>query len=218
MNLLLRGVVGSTAYGLNHEGSDKDYLGLYAVDTQELLGLDMPDIQKAVEYKNPDTKYYEALHYCRLALKSNPSILELMWLESYDHTTQAGLELIKIRDSFPTQKYVKAAYLGYANQQYSKLLNDKREEKRAKNARHFLRLLQQGAYLYRRGILQVNLLNASDIIYYGRLIAQGNLQVAKKAMEIAEKAFSEYSPLPEQSNREAVNDWLLGVRNGLFDN
>lgn len=217
MKLLLRGVVGSTAYGLNHELSDKDYLGLYAVDTQQLLGLDLPDLEKAVEYKNPDTKYYEALHYCRLALKSNPSILELLWLDSYDYRTIAGLELVRLRDAFPTQKFVKAAYLGYANQQYSKLLKDKRFDKRAKNARHFARLLWQGSQLYSTGQLTVKLDDPEYFIRFGDQVASGNLDRAQKEMQGTEEIFNEPSPLLETPNREAINDWLLGVRNGLFE-
>ena len=205
-------------YGLNHKDSDVDYLALYAVDTQQLLGLNLPDLEKAVEFKNPDAKYYEALHYCRLALKSNPSILELMWLNDYDVMTKAGQELIKIRSAFASQSYVKAAYLGYANQQYGKLLKNERFEKRAKNARHFMRLLRQGADLYRTGELQVRLNHPEDISDFGNLIADGHLNMAKRAMEIAEETFSRPSALPETPNREAVNDWLLGVRNGLFEN
>lgn len=39
MNVLLKGVVGSTAYGLNHENSDVDYMGVFAAPTSEVLGL-----------------------------------------------------------------------------------------------------------------------------------------------------------------------------------
>jgi predicted nucleotidyltransferase len=213
---LLKGVVGSTAYGLNHAESDTDFIGLYAVPAQRLLGLDLPDLEKAVEYKNPDTKFYEALHYCRLALKSNPSILELMWLESYNVRTKAGDELIKIRDAFPTQKYVRAAYLGYADQQYSKLLKDERLVKRAKNARHFIRLLRQGSQLYRTGELVVRLPNPEEVRDLGRKIAHGDLDVAKLEMKAAQTVFNANSALPENPDRERINNWLLGVRNGLF--
>lgn len=205
------------AYGLNHENSDIDYQGLYAADTQQLLGLDLPDLEKAIEYKNPDTKYYEILHYCKLALKSNPSILELMWLNSYDHRTKAGLELIKIREAFPTQKFVKAAYLGYADQQYSKLLKDPRFEKRAKNARHFARLLRQGSHLYSTGELIVKLDDPDYFVHFGNLVASGDFEWAEKEMTMAEHTFSQTSALPAIPNREVVNDWLLGVRNGLFE-
>ncbi len=213
---LLKGVVGSTAYGLNHAGSDVDYRGVYAAPTQLLLGVDAPNLEQAMEFKNPDTAYYEALHFCRLAMKSNPSILELLWLDVYNVRTKAGDELVAIRDAFPTAKLVKAAYLGYAEQQYSKLMKDPREEKRAKNARHFLRLLQQGAELYITGKLTVKLANAEDVTFYGRLIAQGNLDYAAAAMRDAEIRFSTRSALPNQPDKKLINEWLLGVRNGLF--
>lgn len=213
---LLKGVVGSTAYGLNHAGSDLDYRGIYAVPTRLLLGIDSPDLEKAVEYKNPDTAFYEAKHFCKLAMKSNPSILELLWLDSYNVRTKAGDELIKIRDAFPTARGIKGSYLNYAESQYGKLLKDERIEKRAKNARHYLRLLQQGAELYKTGTLKVKLVNANDIKFYGQLIAEGNLEVAKKALEVAHKKFSAVSALPDNPNKEAINEWLLGVRDGLF--
>lgn len=213
---LLKGVVGSTAYGLNHEESDTDYLGLYAVPTINLLGLDLPDLERAVEYKNPDTKYYEVLHYCRLAMKSNPSILELLWLQHYNVRTKAGDALIKIRDAFPTSSYVRAAYLGYATQQYAKLLKDDRLAKRAKNARHFIRLLRQGSQLYRTGELVVRLPNPEEVKDLGRKIAHGDLDVAKLEMAEATTVFNANSALPEKPDREKVNNWLLGVRNGLF--
>lgn len=213
---LLKGVVGSTAYGLNHEESDTDYLGLYAVPTVRLLGLDLPDLEKAVEYKNPDTKFYEVLHYCRLALRSNPSILELLWLEHYNVRTKAGDELIKIRNAFPTQQFVRAAYLGYATQQYSKLLKDERLVKRAKNARHFIRLLRQGSQLYRTGELVVGLPNPDEVRDLGRKIAHGDLDIAKLEMAQATTVFNSNSALPVEPDRDTVNNWLLGVRNELF--
>jgi uncharacterized protein len=217
-NVLLYGVVGSTAYGLNNEESDTDYLGLYAVESKKLLGLDLPDLEKAVEFKDPDTKYYEVLHYCRLALKSNPSILELLWLESYVEASPQGLALITLRDAFPTQQFVKAAYLGYANQQYTKLLKDERLAKRAKNARHFIRLLRQGSQLYRTGQLVVALPDPEEVKHLGRKIAHGDLNVAKLEMLKAETAFNANSALSENSNKEVVNEWLLGVRHGLLTN
>ena len=213
---LLKGVVGSTAYGLNHAGSDLDYRGIYAVPTRLLLGIDSPDLEQAVEYKNPDTAFYEAKHFCKLAIKSNPSILELLWLDNYNVRTKAGDELIKIRDAFPTAKLVRAAYLGYAKQQYDKLLKDERFEKRAKNARHFARLLYQGADLYSTGNLKVMLPNPQYFIHFGNYVANGDLALAKKEVAWAEAIFDTPSVLPDKPNKELINEWLLGVRDGLF--
>jgi predicted nucleotidyltransferase len=215
-NTLLLGRVGSHAYGLNHEYSDEDFVGVYAVHTQQLLGLDLPDLEKAVEYKSPDTKYYEVLHFCRLALKSNPSIVEFLWLDVYDKYTLAGDALRSIRDAFPCQRYVRSAYLGYANDQYAKLLKDERVEKRAKNARHFIRLLRQGSQFYRTGRLQVRLPDPQQVRDLGLRIALGDLDVARKEMFKAEFVFDQPSLLPAEPNRELVNDWLIGLTTGLY--
>lgn len=217
-NTLLLGLVGSTEYGLNHSNSDKDYCGVYAVPTERLLGLDLPDLEKAEEYKNPDTKYYEVLHFCRLAMKSNPSILELLWLTEYEVLSPQGEQLVTLREAFASQSYVKAAYLGYANQQYAKLLKDPRKEKRAKNARHFARLLHQGSMLYVTGQLTVKLTDPEYFIAFGDSVAAGEIHLAKHEMARAEDLFNQSSALPEQPNKAAINDWLLGVRNGLFHN
>jgi predicted nucleotidyltransferase len=39
VNIILSGIVGSTAYGLDTPESDVDRAGIFAVDTEELFGL-----------------------------------------------------------------------------------------------------------------------------------------------------------------------------------
>lgn len=214
-NLLLKGVVGSTAFGLNHAGSDEDYQGIFVAPTSMLLGLESK-ITESYKYSNPDTTYHEAGKFCKLALGSNPTTLELLWLEDYNVRAALGAELINLRSNFLSAPRVRGAYFGYANDQYSKLLKDDRFEKRAKNARHFLRLLQQGAELYLKGDFKVKLHNADDITYYAKLIAQGNLDVANKAIEVASKKFDKPSVLPEKPNTEPINEWLLKVRHEFY--
>lgn len=216
-NLLLKGVVGSTAFGLNHTGSDKDYQGIFVAPTEAFLGL-QTKVQESYSYNNPDTTYHEVGKFCRLALGCNPTVLDLLWLENYNVRTQLGIELINLRNNFLSAPRVRGAYFGYANDQYAKLLKDERFEKRAKNARHFLRLLHQGAELYTRGYLKVNLGAdfASEVTYYAKLIAQGNLDVANKALEVAGTRFAQISALPEKPNTEPINEWLLGVRREFY--
>ena len=214
-SLLLKGVTGSRAFGLNNENSDYDYQGIFVAPTSAFLGIDNK-VQEAYEYKNPDTKYHEAGKFCRLALGCNPTVLDLLWLDLYNVRTALGTELINLRNNFLSAPRVRGAYFGYANDQYAKLLKDERFEKRAKNARHFLRLLQQGAQLYSTGELQVKLLNADDVTHYAKLIAQGNLDVANKAIEVASEKFSKPSALAEKPNTEPINEWLLGVRHEFY--
>jgi len=214
---LLKGLVGSTAYGLAHEGSDKDYIGMFAVPSAKLFELNPPDLNKGVEFKNPDTKFYEAAHYCRLALGCNPTILELLWLEHYNLRTEYGNQLIAIRGAFPSAKLVRDAYFGYATQQFNKTIARNGEVSRPeKSARHLYRLLYQGTELYTTGRLIVKLPDPEKFIDFGKRVAAGDFDLAKQAMADAQKKFNSKSALPANPNKKLVNEWLLGVRHGLY--
>lgn len=78
MNVLLSGIVGSTAYGLAKPGSDIDRLGLFAADTTAFHGLHGPAESHVTT--NPDRTLHEAAKWCRLALGGNPTVMELVWL------------------------------------------------------------------------------------------------------------------------------------------
>lgn len=216
-NTLLKGVVGSQAFGLAHEGSDYDYQGVFVAPTQDFLEL-FPVINESVSYKNPDTTYHEVGRYCRLAMKCNPTVLDLLWLENYNVRTQLGTELINLRNNFLSAKYVRDAYFGYAQQQLSKLSKDPRPEKRAKNARHFARLLEQGWRLYSTGTYSVKLEDPEFFIVFGEQV--GRQQKYDQA-EAYLKVFKHYfdtkpSVLPEKPNSEPINEWLLKVRHEFY--
>lgn len=72
--VLLAGVVGYTAYGFAHAGSDVDRLGLYAAPTEELHGLHRPAESHVTT--GPDVTLHEAAKWCRLALSCNPTASE----------------------------------------------------------------------------------------------------------------------------------------------
>lgn len=117
-NVLLSGIVGSTAYGLDTEDSDVDRLGVFAARTERLLGLH--PVQESIVSVKPDATYHEAGKFAALALKVNPTITELMWLprDLYETRTGLGDALIAIRSSFLSRRAVRNAYLGYATQQF----------------------------------------------------------------------------------------------------
>jgi predicted nucleotidyltransferase len=118
-NVLLSGIVGSTAYGLAHAGSDVDRLGVFAAPTEQLLGLHRP--KESHVGTAPDRTLHEAAKWCRLALGGNPTAMELVWLpaELYEVRTPLGDELTGIRTSLLCAQRVRDAYLGYARQQFS---------------------------------------------------------------------------------------------------
>jgi hypothetical protein len=121
MEILLAGIVGSTAYGLATPDSDIDRLGVFAAPTRSLLGLRTP--RESIVTTAPDRTLHEARKWCDLALGGNPTVMELVWLpdDLYETRTPFGDELIGIRSAFLSAKRVRDAYLGYATQQFRKL-------------------------------------------------------------------------------------------------
>lgn len=209
MNILLSGIVGSRAYGLETEHSDTDVLGVYACDTRDLHGLGEP-LETYVTV-NPDAQYHEARKYVRLALKCNPTVTELMWLPEYQQRSWLGSELINIRGHFLSQGCVRDAYLGYASQQF-KLLKAA-HPRVAKHARHLRRLLYQGTGLWAHGELTVKVSNPGAYHEFGERVAAGEMELAAGEMAWAERYFDEVkSPLPEKPNTLVAERWLRRVR------
>ena len=97
-NVLLSGIVGSTAYGLATEDSDVDRLGVFAAPTERLVGLHPP--QPSVVSSKPDATFHEAGKFAALALKVNPTITELMWLPDDLYETRTGLGSALIAAAF----------------------------------------------------------------------------------------------------------------------
>jgi hypothetical protein len=218
--VLLAGIVGSTAYGLAHEGSDIDRLGAFAAPTESLVGLTRPD--DSIVSTSPDVTFHEAGKLASLLLKANPTVTELLFLpdDLYETRTPLGNELIGIRREFLSQRYVKDAYLGYASAQFRKLENrgdgsfsaDLRK-RTAKHARHLARLVDQGRDLYKGGLLRVRLENPQWYLDSGDQVAAGDIDAARAFLADAETSFAAIrSPLREFPERGAAEAWLRRVR------
>lgn len=223
MNILLSGIVGSVAYGLDTADSDVDRLGIYASDTVEFYGLDLPVDKKATKkIAGQDYVLHEARKYCLLALSCNPTVSELMGLPEklYEKVTPLGTALIDIRDCFLSAQKVRDAYLGYASSQFTRLENrgdgsfsSDTRKRTAKHARHLLRLLHQGYNLYANGKLQIIVEDPRSFRIFGERVAEGDIELAKDRLVYYEYLFDQAnSPLPEYPNKIVVQDWLLKVR------
>ncbi|MCO5994104.1 nucleotidyltransferase domain-containing protein [Actinoallomurus rhizosphaericola] len=218
--ILLAGVVGSTAYGLATAGSDIDRLGVFAAPTDTLLGLRTP--RESIVTTAPDRTLHEARKWCALALGGNPTVMELVWLpdDLYETRTTFGDELIGIRAAFLSAKRVRHAYLGYADRQFRKLENrgegavaagDRRRT--AKHARHLARLVHQGRELYATGRLRVRLDDPDWYHRFGDRVAAGDLAAARRLLTEAEADFDRIrTPLPDRPDEAPVEAWLRAVR------
>lgn len=216
--VLLSGIVGSTAYGLATPDSDVDRLGVFAAPTKALLGLHSPT--ESIVSTAPDRTLHEVRKWCKLALGGNPTVMELVWLDSHEIRTELGDELVDIRSAFLSAKRVRDAYLGYATQQFRKLENrgdgsfsaDTRK-RTAKHARHLARLIHQGRELYATGHLRIRLDNPQWYLDFGERVAAGDLDEARFQLAEAEVDFDNVrTPLSDRPDEETVEKWLRAVR------
>lgn len=222
-NLLLSGIVGSTAYGLATPDSDVDRLGVFAAPTVAFHGLSQPN--DSIVTTKPDNTLHEAKKYIQLALRCNPSVLELLWLadELYETTTELGYELVRLRRAVLSARLVRDAYLGYAQQQASKLRRQsvnpaENPDRVAKHARHLARLLVQGRELYAEGVLRVRVGDPQLFHDFGAAVAGGDLTKATLLLARTERDFDTIrSPLPDRPDEKKAERWLLRVRREFLD-
>lgn len=218
-NVLLSGVVGSTAYGLAREGSDVDRLGMFAAPTEQLHGLHRP--KESYVTTSPDRTLHEAAKWSRLALSGNPTVLELVWLpdELYEVRTPLGDELIGIRRSLLGAKRVRNAYLGYATRQFKRLTDradgsfsaDTRK-RTAKHARHLRRLCHQGFELYATGRLNIRVEDPERYHRFGEQVAADASAALPLLREFEEAFDTTRSVLPDEPDEAPVEAWLRRVR------
>jgi uncharacterized protein len=218
-NVLLSGIVGSTAYGLAHPGSDVDRLGLFAVPTADLHGLRAP--KESHVTSKPDRTLHEAAKWCRLALAGNPTVMELVWLPVglYEVLTPLGEELIGIRTSFLSAQRVRDAYLGYAVQQFRRLeargdgsFSADTRKRTAKRARHLKRLCEQGLELYATGRLTIRVDRPEEYHAFGEQVAAGT-GTGGPLLQRYQTAFEETpTALPDRPDVATVEAWLRRVR------
>jgi uncharacterized protein len=222
--LVLRGVVGSTAYGLNHAGSDQDRLGVFVAPTTAVLGLRGQAFTITSQVTgDPDQTLHEVGKFVSLAAKSNPTVTELLWLSEYDHVTPDGAELLGIRQAFLCTDHVRGAYGGYAIAQARKLrdrsaagsagFSANTGNRTAKHGRHCLRLLRQGRHLLATGQLLVNVAHLRDELFAAGELAEADPDAFHRLFESEKEAFdATVSVLADQPDLDTVNDVLVDIR------
>ncbi len=132
-NEILRGLVGSTAHGLHHEGQDdRDEMGVFIEPPEYVCGLRVLD--HYVHRTKPegvrsgpgdlDLVLYSLRKFCRLAAQGNPTVLVLMHLPQYITILPLGSDLVAMREAF-VSKEAGVRFLGYLVSQRMKLTGEK---------------------------------------------------------------------------------------------
>lgn len=221
--LLLLAITGSRAYGTAHAGSDYDYKGVFAAHSIDLDGLYPITDQDQTWVSHSDIHdktYHEAAKFCRLAAKSNPTSLEILWSKPSDILllTRLGQDLIRLRDAFPSANSVRLAYFEYAKQQLKLLKTthtDPTDDRRARHAKHLRRLLGQGYELWSQGRLTLQINNPGEYHEFGeRCQADTTNALVEELIADYDDLFAVVpSVLQEKPDISSIQYWLRRVRN-----
>lgn len=216
--VVLLGVTGSRAYGWETPESDTDRHGVFVMPSERFLGVYPPQQQDFAHRRNLDWLDWEIGHFCRLALKCNPTTLELLFLERHEFVTDFGQELINLRADFLSGPAVVDAFFSYAKSQIDRIRRFKQEgspEARAhaaKNARHMKRILHQGKELYQTGHLTMNVGDREGYYAFGEAALE-NTSLLGAELASARRVFESAStPLPLLPNANWVDRWLIRTR------
>lgn len=227
LNVLGVAVVGSTAYGLSHPGSDVDRLGVFVADTATILGLDgAKEADRSVVQTNPDVTLHEVGKFFRLCLKGNPTVVELLFADLESSSPHMDVTRSERRAFLSTQA-VRKAYGGYAVQQAKRLQRRHAEgrvgfsadlaKRTAKHGRHCYRLLLQAQELLATGELSLDVSKHRDEIFaFGELAVDDPDAFASTFDRLLQQVDTVQSVLPDRPDRSSVNDLLVTIRRDLF--
>lgn len=220
-NIILEGITGSTAYGLNTENSDVDIKGVYLLPTRKVLEMGFDPQHTTKDHVDPDWVYHEVGKFMKLVVSGNPTVTELLYLSEYTELSPIGQMLIDNRYAFLSTKAVMNAYRGYAFSQ-AKRLNNRTEQgldgydsslknRFAKHTRHCFRLLMQARQLLETGRLDVKV--TPEQREY--LFAMGE-KTADEVVDEFMRQDAEFenivSVLPDEPDYERLNNLLYEIR------
>lgn len=220
MKQVLRVLVGSKAHGLSTIASDYDYRGVFIEPTINLLKLYEKPVSTRWAEGEEDNISYEIGHVLKLAVRSNPSILEVFCAPIIESTSEGLL----LRDLFPyvwSSKGVLDAFVGYSHNQQKKMMDDKYEsrERKWKYAVAYARVLIQAQHLLRDGILPVEM--PIEWINPLRNIKEGAWSTGKVidfCNSLKTVVYQEYERNPnKQSDIECINAFLLDIRQKFWN-
>lgn len=236
----LRGVVGSTVYGLQVTGTDDlDLMGICIEPPEASLSMGQPFEQHVFrtqpqnEPSGPgdvDLTVYSLRKWLRLASKGNPSILNLLFVPPefrYLDTPLAD----QLRELTPLIVSRQAAwrYRGYLRSQRERLVGE-RGQKRTGYARRLKYLSEDGwdtkygMHMIRLGVQGIELMTTGKIelpmsepnrLAIGAVRA-GNVTIDEvvawaEVLEHELETLGTTANLPERPDNEHLNAWLVGT-------
>jgi predicted nucleotidyltransferase len=171
-----------------------------------------------LENRETDECYWELAKFLRLALKSNPNILECLYTPLVEKVTPIAQELLDMREAF-LSRLVYQTYNGYVMAQFRRFQAHLRSTGsiRWKHAMHLIRLLLAGITLLREGHLPLRVEEHRE-----RLLAIRRGEMPWEEIDTWRLALHqqldralEQTCLPERPNYEKVNAFLVRARRSM---
>ncbi|MFI6515865.1 DNA polymerase beta superfamily protein [Spirillospora sp. NPDC050679] len=211
-------VVGSRAFGLATEGSDVDRRGVYAAPAPLYWRFDKPPAH--VDGPGDEQFSWELERFCELAMGANPNVLECLWSPLIERVTPVGEELLALRGAFVSRR-AHRTFLRYAESQFRKLEGDLRNHgaPRWKHVMHMLRLLISGRHLLEHGEPLVDVGDLRDRLLAVRRgeVPWDEVTAWRESLTGSLDGALERSPLPDDPDRDRIEDFLYSVRRRSVD-
>lgn len=211
MKTVLQAVTGSIAYGLNHANSDTDKMSVFVAPTVEVAGLYWGSKNESWSDAGPegdDNSSHEIGKFLRLVLKSNPTLIELLFMNEYEILDEVGQGMVDLRSKMLYTEGIRSAYYGYAKAQHARVRREFPDHK-PKMARHCLRISRQATDLLTTGEFNVKVPNRQEYFDLTELSFTDMDAIMLKAVDDIREA---KSVLPEYPDKDAIDAFLKDVR------
>jgi predicted nucleotidyltransferase len=208
---VLQAITGSKAYGLDHPLSDTDKMSIFVAPTVEVAGLHWSSKNESWSDAGPtgdDNTGHEIGKYLRLVLKSNPTLIELLFMDDYEILDETGQGLVALRDKVLYTEGIRNAYYGYAKAQAERVKREYPNHK-PKMARHCVRIATQGWELLETGTANVRVINPALLFKMDEYESDQLFYVLDETVESINQA---QSILPDRPDTRAVAEFLKEVR------
>ncbi len=209
-------VIGSRAYGLDHDGSDIDRRGIYLPPAH--LEWSLYGVPEQLENNETEECYWEMEKFLKLALRANPNVLEVLYSPIVEKATPLARELLDQKNIF-LSRLVYQTYNGYVLSQFKKLGQDLRNRGtiKWKHAMHLIRLLLSGITILREGFVPVQVAQ-----YRERLLAirdgetpWSEVDAWRLKLHQEFDATYETTDLPTHPDYESANAFLVKARRSM---
>lgn len=213
----LTAITGSKAYGLDHAHSDTDRMSIFVAPAAKVSGLFWDQHDDSWTNTSPDgddETFHEIRKFIRLALRGNPTLIELLFMDSYEYLDEVGQGLLAVREDITSEKALRASYRGYAYSQYRRIVEAGPTQFKPKMARHTLRIARQGVELLETGTMSVRVPDPQEYWNLTEMPFEEMLDIIEEPLDKIETC---RSVLTSEPNYEPVADFLGAVRSAYVN-